>query len=251
MKLKDKVAIVTGGAQGIGRAYALRLAEEGANVVIADILDGSRVGQEIKKKGSEALALHTDVADEKSTQEMAQKTVERFGRIDILINNAAFFSSIVKKPFHQISGEEWDLVMSVNLRGPFLCSKAVYPQMKKQRKGKIINISSGTFYKGLPRFLHYVTSKGGIVGFTRALAREMGDDGICVNTIAPGYTETEFLKGKPQDPEEVIKAGVASRCFKRPEVPEDLTGTIVFLASDDSDFITGQSIVVDGGSAFN
>jgi NAD(P)-dependent dehydrogenase (short-subunit alcohol dehydrogenase family) len=251
MRLKDKVAIVTGGAQGIGRAYALRLAEEGAKVVIADILDGSGVMQEIKKKGGEALPLFIDVTDEKDTQEMAQKTVEQFGRIDILINNAAFFSSIVKKPFYRISAEEWDAVMRVNLKGPFLCSKAVYPQMKKQQKGKIINISSGTFFKGLPLFLHYVTSKGGIVGFTRALAREVGEDGICVNTIVPGYTETEILKEKPQDPEEFIKATVAGRCFKRVETPEDLTGTIAFLASDESDFITGQAIVVDGGSAFN
>lgn len=251
MRLKDKVAIVTGGAQGIGRAYALRLGEEGAKVVIADILDGSGVVQEIKKKGGEALTLHTDVTDEQSTQEMAQKTVEWFGRIDILINNAAFFSNIVKKPFHQISAEEWDTVIRVNLKGPFLCSKAVYPQMKKQHKGKIINVSSGTFFRGLPHFLHYVTSKGGVIGFTRALAREVGDDGICVNTIVPGYTETEILKEKPQDPEEVIKATVANRCIKRAETPEDLTGTIVFLASNDSDFITGQAITVDGGSAFN
>ncbi len=182
---------------------------------------------------------------------MAQKTVERFGRIDILINNAAFGSSIVKKSFHQISAEEWDTVIGVNLKGPFLCSKAVYPQMKKQHKGKIINVSSGTFFKGLPRFLHYVTSKGGVIGFTRALAQEVGDDGICVNTIVPGYTETEILKEKPLDPEGVIKAIVASRCIKRTETPEDLTGTIIFLASDDSDFITGQAIIVDGGSAFN
>ena len=251
MRLKDKVAIVTGGAQGIGRAYILRLAEEGAKVVIADILDGAAVVQAVKNKGGEALALRTDVTDEKSTQEMAQKTVDQFGRIDILVNNAAFFSSIVKRPFHQISGEEWDKVIGVNLKGLFLCAKAVYPQMKKQGKGKIINVSSGTFYKGLPYFLHYVTSKGGVVGFTRALAREVGNDGICVNPIAPGYTETEILKKNPQDPEEVIKAGLAARCLKRIETPEDLTGTIVFLASDDSDFITGQTIVVDGGSAMS
>jgi NAD(P)-dependent dehydrogenase (short-subunit alcohol dehydrogenase family) len=251
MRLKGKVAIVTGAAQGIGRAYALRLAGEGANVVIADILDGSGVLEEIKRKEVEALALYTDVTDEQSTQEMAQKTVERFGRIDILVNNAAFFSNIVKKPFYQISAEEWDAVMRVNLKGLFLCSKAVYPQMKKQGKGKVINVSSGTFFRGLPHFLHYVTSKGGVIGFTRALAREVGDDGIRVNTLAPGYTVTEILKEKPQDPEEVIKSIVANRCIKRTETPEDLTGTIVFLASDDSDFITGQTILVDGGSALS
>jgi NAD(P)-dependent dehydrogenase (short-subunit alcohol dehydrogenase family) len=251
MRLKDKVAIVTGGAQGIGRAYILRLAEEGARVVIADILDGSAVAEAVKKKGGYALTLHTDVTDEKSTQEMARETVDRFGRIDVLVNNAAFFSSIVKRPFHQISGDEWDKMMGVNLKGLFLCAKAVYPQMKKQGKGKIINVSSGTFYKGLPHFLHYVTSKGGVIGFTRALAREVGDDGIRVNAIAPGYTVTEILERKPQDPAEVIKAGLAGRCLKRVEKPEDLTGTIVFLASDDSDFMTGQTIIVDGGSAMS
>ncbi len=251
MRLKGKVAIVTGAAQGIGRAYALRLAGEGANVVIADILDGSGVLQEIKKREVEALALHTDVADEKSTEEMARETVDHFGRIDVLVNNAAFFSSIVKKPFYQISADEWDAVMRVNLKGLFLCSKAVYPQMKKQGKGKIINVSSGTFFRGLPHFLHYVTSKGGVIGFTRALAREVGEDGIRVNTIAPGYTVTEILREKPQDPEEVITAILANRCIKRTETPEDLTGTIVFLASDDSDFITGQTIIVDGGSALS
>jgi NAD(P)-dependent dehydrogenase (short-subunit alcohol dehydrogenase family) len=251
MRLKGKVAIVTGAAQGIGRAYALRLAGEGAKVVIADILDGSGVLEEIKRKEVEALALYTDVTDEQSTQEMAQKTVKRFGRIDILVNNAAFFSNVVKKPFYQISAEEWDAVMRVNLKGLFLCSKAVYPQMKKQGKGKVLNVSSGTFFRGLPHFLHYVTSKGGVIGFTRALAREVGDDGIRVDTVAPGYTVTEILKEKPQDPEEVIKSIVANRCIKRTETPEDLTGTIVFLASDDSDFITGQTILVDGGSALS
>jgi len=251
MKLKDRVAIVTGAAQGIGRAYALRLTEEGAKVVIADILDGAETEQAVVDKGGEALTLHTDVTDEQSTVEMARKTVERFGRIDVLVNNAAFFSSIVKKPFYEIPGDEWDAVLRVNLKGPFLCSKAVYPQMKAQGKGKIINISSGTFYKGLPHFLHYVTTKGGIIGFTRSLAREVGDAGICVNTIAPGYTETEILKSKPQDPGEVTKASVTARCIKRPETPEDLTGTVVFLSSDDSDFITGQTIIVDGGSALS
>ena len=251
MRLKGKVAIVTGAAQGIGRAYALRLSGEGAKVVIADILDGSGVLEEMRKKEVEALALHTDVTDEQSTQEMAQKTVERFGRIDILVNNAAFFSGIVKKPFYQISAEEWDAVMRVNLKGLFLCSKAVYPQMKQQGKGKIINVSSGTFFRGLPHFLHYVTSKGGVIGFTRALAREVGDDGIRVNAIAPGYTETEILRERPQDPEEVLRAIVANRCIKRIETPEDLAGAIVFFASDDSDFITGQTILVDGGSAMS
>ena len=251
MRLKGKVAIVTGGARGLGRAYALRLAKEAAKVVIADILDGKETVDTIVQSGGEAIYLPTDVTSEGSTQEMARQTVERFGRIDILINNAAFFATIVKRPFYEISAEEWDAVMAVNLKGPFLCTKAVYSQMKKQGKGKIINVSSGTFYKGLPLFLHYVVSKGGNVALTRSLAREVGDVGIRVNTIAPGYIDTEYLREHPQDPPEAIKTNIAARCLKHPETPEDVTGTIVFLCSDDSDFITGQTIIVDGGSALN
>ncbi len=251
MRLKDRVAIVTGAARGLGRIYALRLAKEGAKVVVADILDGKETVEAVAAQGGEALYVNTDVTSEQSTQDMARKVVERFGRIDILINNAALFGDLVKKPFWEIPVSEWDKVMAVNLKGPFLCAKAVYPQMKKQGKGKIINVSSGTFYKGLPNFLHYVVSKGGNVALSRSMAREVGDAGINVNTIAPGYTETEFLKENPQDPPEVTKMGIASRCIKRQETPEDLTGTIVFLSSDESDFITGQTILVDGGSALN
>jgi len=251
MQLQDKVAIVTGGAQGLGKAYALRLAKEGARVVIADLQDGSEVQQAIVDRGGAALALETDVTDEGSTEAMAAQAVRRFGKIDVLVNNAAFFSSLVKKPFFEISAAEWDAVMAVNLKGTFLCSKAVFPQMKAQGKGKIINVSSGTFFKGLPHFLHYVTTKGGIVGLTRALAREVGEWGICVNAIAPGYTETDVLRERPQDSDQVRAGIIASRCIKRPQTPEDLTGTVVFLASDDSDFLTGQTIAVDGGSALN
>lgn len=251
MRLKGKVAIVTGGARGLGKAYASRLCEEGAKVVIADILDATKVVQSIAKEEGEVLALFTDVSQEESTQEMAHKTIECFGRIDILINNAAISTTTVMKPFYEISAEEWDEVIRVNLKGLFLCCKAVYPQMKKQGKGKIINISSGTFFKGLPNFIHYVTSKGGIIGFTRALAREVGNDGICVNAISPGYTLTEVLTEKPQYPAKLVREIVDSRCFKRDELPEDLTGTVVFLASEESDFITGQTIVVDGGSVFH
>ncbi len=251
MRLEGKVAIVTGSARGLGRAYALRLAKEGAKIVVADILDGKETVDMILQQGGDAIYIYTDVTSEESTQDMARKAIEKFGRIDILINNAALFATIVKKPFYDIPAKEWDAMMAVNLKGPFLCSKAVYPQMKKQGKGKIINVSSGVFFKGLPNFLHYVVSKGGNVALTRSLAREVGDAGICVNTIAPGYTETEYLRENPQDPTEVTKAIIATRCIKRPETPEDLSGTIVFLASDDSDFITGQTIIVDGGSTMN
>lgn len=249
MRLKDQVVIVTGAAQGIGRAYALRIAREGGKVVIADLKDGTGVAEEVADAGGEALVVRTDVTDEASTRAMAERTVEAFGRIDGLVNNAAYFSTIVKKPFFEIPASEWDAVLAVNLKGPFLCAKAVFPQMKAQNRGKIVNISSGTFFKGLPHFLHYVTSKGGVIGFTRALAREMGEYGICVNTIAPGYTETEILKEKPQDSPELLNVIRLGRCLKRAEVPEDLTGALVFLLSADSDFVTGQTVVVDGGSS--
>jgi len=251
MKLKGKVAIITGGGRGLGKAYALRLFEEGARVVISDVLDTTKVKQEIERKGGEALSLYTDVAEEESTKEMAQKTMERFGRIDILINNAAIFANLGKKPFYEISSNEWDQVLGINLKGTFLCCKAVYPHMKKQGKGKIINVSSSTFFAGVPYFVHYVASKGGIIALTRALAREVGDDGICVNAIAPGLTVSEAVRGNPMYPEDYLKVAASGRCFKRNEIPEDLTGTILFLASDDSDFITGQTILVDGGLAFH
>ena len=251
MRLREKVAIITGGAQGLGEAYVKRLSEEGAKVVIADILDGNAVKQEIEEKGGEALALHMDVSDEQGTEEMARKTLERFGRIDILINNAAVFASIKLKPFFELSAQEWDHLMKVNLKGTFLCCKAVYPQMKKQRSGKIINVSSGTFFKGMPHLIHYGTSKGGIIAFSRALAREVGDDGICVNVIAPGYTLSDAIREKPLLDEKTNSAMLSTRCFKRDELPEDLTGTIVFLASNESDFMTGQTLVVDGGSVLH
>jgi NAD(P)-dependent dehydrogenase (short-subunit alcohol dehydrogenase family) len=251
MRLEGKVAIVTGSARGLGRAYALRLAKEGAKIVVADILDGKETVDLVRQQGGDAIYVHTDVTSEESTQDMARKAIEKFERIDILINNAALFATIIKKPFYEIPAQEWDAVMAVNLKGPFLCSKAVYPHMKKQGKGKIVNVSSGVFFKGLPNFLHYAVSKGGNVALTRSLAREVGDANICVNTIAPGYTETDYLKENPQDPSEVTKTIIATRCIKRSETPEDLLGTIVFLASDDTDFVTGQTIVVDGGSAMS
>lgn len=251
MRLKGKVAIVTGGARGLGKAYALRLAEEGASVVITDILDATEARHEIEQKGGEAITLYTDVTREESTQEMALKTLERFGRIDILINNAAIFADVDKKPFKDISLQEWDKMVRVNLTGTFLSCKAVYPQMAKQKKGKIINVSSSTFFIGIPNLIHYVTTKGSIVAFTRALARELGSDGICVNALAPGFTVSDAVKDNPTFPEASHQAAVGSRCFKRDELPGDLLGAIVFLASDESDFMTGQTIVVDGGGVFH
>ncbi len=246
-RLKDKVAIITGAGRGLGRAYALSFVDEGAKVVIPDIIfeNAQKVSKEIEAKGGQALALHTDVSDEVSTQEMVKKTVERFGKIDILVNNAAFLSSIVLKPFYEITVDEWDKAMAVNLRGIFLCCKAVFPFMKEQGKGKIVNIASNVFFTGVPYYTHYVTSKGGIVAFTRATARELGEYHINVNAVAPGLTETEAARFvNPKEIWEMVRAKV---CLKRAEQPEDLVGTLVFLSSAESDFITGQTIVVDGG----
>lgn len=248
MRLVGKVVIVTGSARGLGRDYALRLSEEGARVVLADIIDASRVKEEIEQKGGEAIALRVDVSDESSVNEMVKETIERFGQIDVLINNAAIFADLSKHLFYEIPLAEWERMIKINVTGTFLCCKAVFPQMKKQGKGKIINVSSSVFFAGVPNFTHYVTSKGAVVGLTRAMAREAGPSGISVNSIAPGFTISEAIEENPMFPDISRKIAVESRCFKRDQRPEDLVGTIVFLSSDDSDFITGQTIVVDGGA---
>jgi 3-oxoacyl-[acyl-carrier protein] reductase len=249
MRLKDKVAIVTGGGVGIGRAYCLGLAKEGAKVVVADIqeAEAKKVAGEIERDGGEAFAVAVDVTSIDKTRAMAEAVLRKYGRIDVLVNNAALYSAIKKKPFSEISEEEWDRVMAVNVKGLFLCVQAVYPAMKSQKKGKIINISSGTALGGTPFFLHYVTSKAGVIGFTRALARELGADNISVNAITPGLT----ISGPQQEgvltPEQLLDRR-KKRSFQRDQKPDDLVGTVVFLASDDSDFITGQTINVDGGA---
>jgi len=245
MRLKDKVAIVTGSAGGLGRAYSLRFTQEGAKVAVCDVLDCTETVEQIEALGGEVLALKTDVSSEESTVDMAQKTVKRFGRIDILVNNAAVYATVRRKPFNELTLEEWDKLMAVNLRGVWLCCKAVFPYMKEQGKGKIINISSQVHFAGVPYLIHYVTSKGGVVAFTRALARELGQYNINVNAVAPGLTLTQA--GCAVNPPERIELVVQTLSIKRPEQPEDLVGTVAFLASDDSDFITGQTIVVDGG----
>jgi NAD(P)-dependent dehydrogenase (short-subunit alcohol dehydrogenase family) len=244
VRLSGRVAIVTGGARHIGAAYARKLADEGAAVVIADILDGEPVANEIRAAGGKALALTIDVSDEADTGQMALETVKAFGRIDILVNNAAIFINIQRHPFYEISAEEWDRVSAVNIKGPFLCAKAVFPQMKEQKSGKIINISSSTAYWGTPNFLHYVASKAALIGMTRSLAREVGEFGICVNAIAPGLVEHEGQNA----PKALTELQLKERSIKRLQTPEDLMGVLTYLASSDSDFVTGQTIVVDGGS---
>ncbi len=249
MKLKDKVAIVTGGGRGIGRAYALRFADEGAKVVIADITfeNAQKVADEIKAKGGEALALHTDVSSGASTIEMAKKTVEQFGKIDILMNNAAIYYGIGMKRWDSWVPEDWDRMFAVNVKGSWLCLKAVVPHMITQGKGKIINIASGTMDSGFHGLLPYSCSKGAVVVLTKAMARALGRHNINVNCISPGYTMSEASVEMPDKAPKGDEMAMQGRCFRREEQPDDLVGTAVFLASEDSDFITGQTIAVDGG----
>jgi 3-oxoacyl-[acyl-carrier protein] reductase len=252
MRLKDRVAIVTGSGQGIGRAFAAALASEGAKVVVAD-LDGpgaEATAADIRSQGGEAIAVAVDVSDEQQCLAMAEAAVREWGRIDILVNNAAVFTSAFpKKAFTEISVDEWDRLMAVNVRGPWLCAKACFPAMKSQGKGKIINMGSSTFFSGAKDFLHYVTSKGAMIGFTRQLAREVGDYNICVNALSPGLTSSEGVQRLY--PAESLGMFANRRCLKREEVPEDLVGACIFLASDESDFLTGQTLIVDGGEVFN
>ena len=247
MRLQGRVAVVTGSAQGIGKVYALRLASEGAKVVLADILDPEPAARDIRRNGGEALALMTDVSDEHSVRRLIQAATETYGRIDILVNNAAIFGTLPRRRFEDIPLAEWDQVMAINVRGIFLCCREAVPVMKSQRGGKIINIASTTVYKGSPGFLHYVASKGAVIGLSHALARELGRYHIAVNAIAPGLTSSDALRKDPEKWQEHIESMAERRCFRREEVPEDLSGMVVFLASDDGNFITGQTIVVDGG----
>jgi NAD(P)-dependent dehydrogenase (short-subunit alcohol dehydrogenase family) len=247
MRLKDRCAIVTGAAQGIGLSYALALAEEGAKVVVADVADTARAVAAVEAAGGQAIGIKCDVSNLVACQQLANAAVARFGQIDVLVNNAALFASIQRKPFDEILDKEWDEVMSVNVRGPFNMVKAVYPHMKARKYGKIVNVSSATVFSGTPGMLHYVTSKGAVVAFTRALAREVGDHGIVVNGIAPGLTMSEGLLAQRDVLEPFARVAMASRALKREQVPEDLIGTLKYLASSDCDFMTGQTITVDGG----
>ena len=248
-RLDGRVAIITGAAQGIGAVYAKALAGEGAHVALSDIQNTSAVAEEINAnyQGVEALALYTDVTEESQVNTMVAETVERFGKLDILISNAAVFAAISHIPFLDIRVEEWDQVMAINVRGPWLCAKAAVPEMRKNGYGKIVNIASGTLFKGAPNFLHYVTSKGAILAMSRSMSREVGGDGICVNTLAPGLTMSEGVLASTHNIEG-RDANMETRALKRYQEPEDLTGAMLFLVSSDSDFMTGQCMVVDGGS---
>lgn len=245
MSLEGKVAIVTGGGRGLGAGYCRALAAEGATVVVADIAEeGAReVADEIG-----GLAVKVDVSDDISVRGMTARAMERYGRIDILINNAAIFSELRRPPgtFDQIPKDEWDRVMAVNVRGVWLCCAAIAPVFRRQHSGVIINISSGTIFIGVASMMHYVTSKAAVWGMTRALALELGDAGVRVNAITPGLTSSEVVQ-ESWAPDE-LEAGAQRRIFKREETGEDLVGTVLFLCSDASAFITGQTFNVDGGA---
>jgi NAD(P)-dependent dehydrogenase (short-subunit alcohol dehydrogenase family) len=249
-RLSGASAIVTGGAKGIGRHYSMALAEEGAQVMIADVADGSAVVREIVARHGQGAAesMTCDVSEEAAVKLLVARTIERFGKIDILVNNAAIFATLPHTPLSEIDVGLWDKVMAVNVRGPFLMAKHVVPHMKEKKNGKIINIGSGTAKKGMPNFLHYVTSKGAITSMTRAMSRELGGDGICVNTLAPGLIMSDSLVESGTHSDALVNTVVQSRALKRDAYPSDLLGALVFLASNESNFITGQVIAVDGGS---
>jgi NAD(P)-dependent dehydrogenase (short-subunit alcohol dehydrogenase family) len=247
VRLEGKVAIVTGGARGIGRAIAEGLAAEGARLVIAD-LSGA---EEAAASFSGGFGLTVDVAAEEEVERMAAETVERCGGVDILVNNAGLYASLPMRPFEEISVEEWRRVMDVNVLSMFLCCRAIVPRMREHGGGKIVNISSGTPFRGVPFLLHYVTSKGAIVAFTRALAKEVGAAGVLVNCVAPGFTMSEGVKAHPEVIEKLRDVSIAARTLQRDELPEDVVGAVVFLCGPSSDFITGQTMVIDGGQYFH
>jgi len=246
-QLDGKVAIVTGAAQGIGRAIADGLAREGARIVVADL----QRADEAAAAYPDGVGLTVDVAEEQDVERMTQEAVDRCGAIDILVNNAGLYASLAMRPFTEIPLDEWRRVMDVNVASMFLCSRAVVPVMREQGGGKIVNISSGTPFRGVPFLLHYVTSKGAIVAFTRALAKEVGKDSIHVNCVAPGFTMSDGVKAQPEVVEKLRDVSIAARTIQRDQVPEDVVGAVVFLCTPAADFITGQTMVIDGGQFFH
>jgi NAD(P)-dependent dehydrogenase (short-subunit alcohol dehydrogenase family) len=245
--LDGKVAIVTGAAQGIGNAIARGLAAEGARIVVADLNRAEEAAQAFDG----GIGLAVDVADEGQVEGMAQEVVERCGRIDILVNNAGLYASLQMRPFTEIPTDEWRQVMDVNVLSMFLTCRAVVPSMREQGGGRIVNISSGTPFRGVPFLLHYVTSKGAIVALTRSLARELGRDDVLVNCVAPGFTMSEGVREHPEVIEALRDVSVSARTLQRDQVPEDVVGAVVFLCGPGAAFVTGQTIVIDGGQYFH
>ena len=251
MKLKDRVAIVTGGGSSIGLAIARRLAADGASVVIADIAGAEAAAESLENSGHRALGLQTDVSSEAEVQRMMDATVDRFGKADILVNNAAISKSLKMTPFEQLTVSEWRRILEVNTIGTFICCRAAAPHMRAQKYGRIINVSSGTAFKGAPLMMHYVASKGAIISITRSLARELGMDNITVNAISPGYILSAGNYENPEFMEAVRSAAVASRALPRDGYEIDIVGSVSFLAGEDAAFITGQILAIDGGSVYH
>jgi NAD(P)-dependent dehydrogenase (short-subunit alcohol dehydrogenase family) len=245
--LGGQVAIVTGGAQGIGRAIADRLADDGARIVIADL----KAAPEAAAAFADGVGVTVDVSSEEDVERMVATTLDACGRIDILVNNAGLYASLAMRPFDEIPADEWRQVMDVNVLSMFLTCRAVVPHMRAQGGGRIVNISSGTPFRGVPFLLHYVTSKGAIVALTRALAKELGGDDVLVNCVAPGFTMSDGVQEHPEVIEALQQVSVSARTIKRDQVPEDVAGAVAFLCGPGSTFITGQTMVIDGGQYFH
>jgi 3-oxoacyl-[acyl-carrier protein] reductase len=243
MRLKDKVAIVTGAARGLGKTFATALAGEGAKIVALDIADPDETVRMIAASGGTARGTRADVTVEADCRRAAEETVAAFGQIDILVNNAAIIYGLKRKPFYEIDPAEWDRVMTVNVKGAWLCTRAVFPYMQRQGKGKIVNLSSETYFTGSHGFVHYVASKAAVVGLTRSMAVELGPHNITINALAPGFTDSEASRSI----DDVSKYDTSRTPMGRLQQPDDLIGALLFLCSDDSDFVTGQTLLVDGG----
>lgn len=249
--LEGRVVIITGGGQGIGRGYAHHFAAQGAIPIIAELNGDNAVSvqREIKEKGFEALAIQTDVASMESVTTMVNQVIEKFGRIDILINNAAVFSRITMAPFWELPLDEWDSAMNVNITGSYYCARAVVPTMRRAKWGRIVNVTSGTVQLGSANYLHYITSKSAVIGMTRSMARELGASNITVNTFWPGITKTEV--NRPSATDEVFEMFTQRQCLPRMTTIDDLAKPMLFLCSEEAAYMTGQIFEPDGGLSFN
>lgn len=247
--MNGKVVLITGAAGGLGREFALAFAKAGASVAVADVNESGALetARLVQDAGRRALGLQVDVSSEESTLAMAERVKQEFGGLDVLINNASLYAGLERKPFDEIDPAVWDRVMSVNLKGPWLCARAAAPLLRARGAGRIVNIASATVMSGSPLWAHYVASKGGVIALTRVLAKELGVDNITVNAIAPGFTLTEASLGLMEN---AASYGVDRGSIKRAQQPDDVVGAALFLASDAAAFITGQTLIVDGGRQF-